>query len=107
MSLLTPPPRGKRMISSGTRTRNSIDRLAPARDTGIKLRGTDERARRRHAAKKRARIEVAVVVGAALIALLVGWRATVPTERTVSGETVASVQPTAEQVAVKREDLSD
>ncbi|MCG2806815.1 MAG: M23 family metallopeptidase [Coriobacteriia bacterium] len=107
MSLLTPPPRGKRMISSGTRTRSSIDRLAPARDTGIKLRGTDERARRRRAAKKRARIEVAVVVGAALIALLGGWRATVPTERIMPGQTVAGAQPTAEQVAVKREDLSD
>ncbi|MDO8986961.1 MAG: hypothetical protein Q7V14_01910 [Coriobacteriia bacterium] len=107
MSPLTPPPRAKRTISSCTRDHSSIDRVAPARDTGITLRGLDERAGRRRAAKKRARIEVAVVVGAALIALLVGWRATVPTERTTPTQPAASAQLAAEQVAVKREDLSD
>lgn len=101
------PPREKRTITSSTRTRSSIDRTAPARDTGITPRSTDERARRRRAAKKRARIEVAVVAGAAIIALLVGWRATLPSERVVPDLTVASERPTTEQVAVKRGDLSD
>lgn len=64
------------------------------------------RDRRRRAARKRLGIEIAVVAGAAAIALVIGWRATLPAADPKPQGAPADVPPT-EEVAVARADLAD
>lgn len=111
MSILTPPPPRRRRrqqlpVAGGTAPRSARGIGAP-RDTGLTLRSADERARRRRASRRRARIEVAIVGSAALIALVIGWRATLPaaSPRPTSGASTDA--PLAQQVAVTDADLSD
>jgi len=85
--------------------------LGAQRDTGLTLRSADERDRRRRASRRRARIEIAVVGSAALIALVIGWRATLPAAAPMPTSAPTDAPPAAstlsEQVAVTRDDLAD
>ena len=102
MPVLEPPPTSRRSRGAA---RRSAKRLGAQRDTGLTLRSADERDRRRRASRRRARIEIAVVGSAALIALVIGWRATLPAAAPMPPAAPTDA-PRAEQVAVTRDDLA-
>lgn len=105
MPLLEPPPSSRRSRSAA---RRDAKRLSVQRRTGVTLRSADERERRRRASRRRARIEIAVVGSAALIALVIGWRATLPAAAPRPADTTAEAPASAEteQVADTRDDLA-
>jgi len=105
MPQLEPPPNPRRSRGAA---RRSAKRLGASRDTGLTLRSADERDRRRRASRKRARIEIAIVGSAALIALVIGWRATLPAAAPMPDPAPTDApRAAAEQVAVTHDDLAD